>query len=145
MTIKTERLGPGTMTLGSDPIAGLSSQVRKMSVVWSESVNTREPLPVLSGEEIPEASTATYAATLQGTFLQDLSLDGVIAWSWAQKGIEHPFEFIPSTAGGRTITGILVPSPLTVGGDVDPQAKEEPLASDFTWRIIGDPSLDSVA
>lgn len=133
MPILTEKLGPGTLTLGSGPLA-VEQQLTGCKLVPAENVKTQDALSVLSGDELPEESTETYTWTLQGEFLQTLVAAGVVAWSWANRGTEQPFTFEPN-AGGSSFTGTVKPVPLQVGGD---EAKARMLAS-FTWRLVGDP------
>lgn len=136
----------GTLTLGTAGTAlAVSSQVRACSVEVSENVTTRAAVPVLSGEEIPEGTSETYAYTLVGSFLQDLAESGVIDWSWLHKGTPQAFSFVPSTAEGRRVSGVLKPVPLKIGGDVAKPDAGEPPSSDFSWRIVGEPVFGDVA
>lgn len=140
MAIETYKLGPGTLTLGAGPLQ-VAGQITNARVDWSESVSGgRDPIPVLSGEELAgEDGNPSYNAVLAGTLLQDLAAAGVIAWSWTNKGTEQAFTFVPNTVEARQVQGILVPVPLTIGGDVKVEN-----TSDFSWRIIGDPDFEPV-
>jgi hypothetical protein len=137
MTIKSYLLGPGTFELGAVPLV-VSSQVRSLVIRAAEKVTTSDAIPVLSGEELEGDETTEYTFTAVGKFLQDIELAGVVDWSWANKGTEQPFRFVPSTALDRECSGILVPVPLDFGGEVDKTKRAE---SDFTWRIKGTPDL----
>ncbi|WP_408898644.1 hypothetical protein ACJ5H2_05925 [Nocardioides sp. R1-1] len=146
MTIETYQLGPGTLTLGALGSAlSVSSQVRSCAVETSENVTTRPAIPVLSGEKIAETSSETFSHVLTGTFLQDLAAGGVVDWSWQHRGTEQPFTFVPATAEGREVSGILKPVPLKVGGDVENEGEGDPPSADFSWRIIGAPTFGAVA
>lgn len=146
MPIQTYDLFEGTLNLGALGTAlAVSSQVRSCTLTVTENVTTREAIPVLSGEEIPETSTETYSYALSGSFLQDLAASGVIDWSWTHKGTPQDFEFIPATAKGRRVVGVLKPVPLNIGGDVQKPNAGDPPASDFTWRCVGEPDFDAVA
>lgn len=146
MTIETYDLFEGTLTLGTAGTAlAVSSQVRNCRVEVSENVTTREAIPVLSGEEIPETSAETFTYVLAGTFLQDLAASGVIDWSWTHKGTEQAFTFVPATSKGRKVEGLLKPVPLTIGGDVQRPNTGEPPTADFSWRCVGSPGFEAVA
>lgn len=140
MTIHARKLGPGTLTLGpvGTPLE-VSSQLTGCKVTPSESVASTEARKVLSGEVLAGSETATFSYVLSGNFLQDTGeVSSVVDWSWAQAGTEQDFVFVPSTAGGSSISGILYPVPLEIGGDEVDAAE---MASDFTWRIKGTPVL----
>lgn len=139
MTVKSYKLGPGTLTLGATPL-DVSAQISNARVDWSESVTKGEDRDLLNGETLRGDENATYSAVLAGSLVQDPYAGGVLDYTWTHKGEEVPFSFEPSTAVGTTVTGVLVPVPLTFGGD----AKTRPTA-DFTFRIIGDPDADFAA
>lgn len=140
MTINTYTLGPGKLVLGSGPF-NVQGQTRNCRVEWSENVTTRDAIPVLSGEEIAAGEAVTHSAVLAGTMLQDLIADGVVDWSWSQRGVEQDFVFVPNNTVDRAVKGVLKPVPLTLGGDVLGQqaAAGDPPTADFTWRCIGFP------
>jgi hypothetical protein len=137
MPINSYKLGPGTLTLGAGALE-VSAQVTACVVSWEENLETTPAIPVLSGEEIAEEDEATYKAKLEVTFLQDLAVAGVVDWSWTNKGTEQPFDYVPNTVTDRAVNGVLVPTPLAVGGS---EMKKRP-TSDATWRIIGEPDLE---
>lgn len=134
MPIKSYKMDEGTLQLGS-PASSIdaTAQVTEGAVAWSEDVE--DSVPTLSGEEL--AGEATYTATLSGTVIQDLdAVEGLVDFTWANKGKVIPFQFTPATAAGRTVTGNVRISPLKVGGAV----KTRPTA-DFEWTCIGEPVL----
>lgn len=140
MPINTTALGPGTLTLGAGALE-TSAQLTACRVNPTENVTTREGTVVMSGERIEDESSETYSYTLEGTFLQDLTaaeVASVVAWAWANKGTEQPFAFTPNTAAGVAVNGVVKPVPLGVGGD----EVEARMSSDFTWRCVGEPTLD---
>lgn len=138
MPINTTKLGPGTLTLGAGALE-VNAQLTSCSVVPSESVESTDDIKVLSGEVLAGDESATYAFTLEGSFLQDLgAVSSVVAWSWDNMGTEQPFTFTPNTAAGVDVSGTLVPVPLRIGGD---EVDGPPMASDFTWRIKGTPDM----
>lgn len=140
MVINHTELGPGTLILGAGALA-VEAQLLSCKVVPTENVTTRAARKVLSGEELAESSSATYSATLQGTFLQDLGqAAGVVAWSWANKGTEQAVEYVPNETVLGTpngVSGLIIPVPLQVGGD----EMEADLEADFTWRFAEFPTL----
>jgi hypothetical protein len=130
------KYGNGLLILGAVPL-DVTAQMTKLSVQASESVETIDAIPVLDNTEIPEEEEATYKFTISGTLLQDLAAAGVLNWSWANKGTQQAFIFVPDNPTLRGVEGILVPQPLTIGGEVT-KPKNRP-TSDFEWRIIGTP------
>jgi hypothetical protein len=140
MPINTTELGPGTLILGAGALA-VEAQLLGCKVVPSENVTTKAARKVLSGETLAESSSATYSATLQGKFLQDLDAAeaaSVVAWSWANRGTEQPVTFVPNTAADSQVSGLIIPVPLQVGAD----EVETDMESDFTWRFAEFPDYD---
>lgn len=133
MPTESYRVGPGVLILGAGPLA-IQKQLTSCKVTPSEAVTTSDPEPVLDGTEIPGDEDARYSFTLSGTLLQDLTVAGVVEWTWNHAGEDQPFTFVPNAALERGVTGIFVPVPLSIGGDVKARAK-----SDFEWRIKGTP------
>jgi hypothetical protein len=133
MPVKANVMGPGTFSIGSvgTPL-DLTAQVTSLTVEFSEEVE--DSIATLSGEELGGA--ASYPASLTGTLVQDLTEDGMFDYTWANKGAEVPFSFVPSTAAGREVTGVCRIAPLNLGGDV-----RQKNTTEFTWGIIGDPVL----
>lgn len=141
MPINSRKLGPGTLTLGAGALAA-AAQLKGCRLTTSESVTTTgELLKALSGDtKDGRTSTAEYTRTLAGTFWQDdPGAASVVDWSYDNEGTEQPFTFVPSTAGGRTVTGTLVPFGLDIGGD---EVDAEDMEAGFTWRIVGDIDRD---
>lgn len=134
MAISSYKVDEGVLTVG--PVGSaqvMTAQITTATVEWSEDV--ADSVRTLSGEEL--AGDATYTATLSGTAIQDLSDNGLVEWTWAQKGKVHPFTFTPASATERSITGQLRVGPLDVGGDVGANGP----TSDFSWGCIGEPLL----
>jgi hypothetical protein len=135
MPVKKTKLGPGTLTLGEvgSPI-DISCQILHALVEWDKDKD--DDVVVLCGETV--AGATTYTASITGELFQDVDDPaGILAFSWANKGTETPFSFIPSTDAGTECDGILVIDPIDFGGD---EAKKD-MKSDFTWSIVGDPNL----
>lgn len=141
MPVKSFKLGPGVLTLGEAGTAlSIEAQIANARVDWSENVSSTDDLDLLNGETLAGDENATYRATLAGNLVQDITTGGVVEWSWLNKGTEQAVRFVPSTAEGREVVGVIVPVPLTLGGDVKTRNR-----SDFTWRFVGDPELGDVA
>ena len=135
MAIQSYRLGPGTLTLGTGPLA-VSGQITNCRVEAAEVVTPGTAIAVLTGEELAASDKIEHNWTLAGTLLQDLLDAGVVDWSWTNKGTPQPFEFVPNTPLGRGVTGTTFPIPITIGGAVTgtPDKPGDPATSDFSWR-----------
>lgn len=138
MPVVSYKMGPGTFKLGTAGVMDVSCQVTNLIVSCSESVESTDPIPVLCGDEIPGEDTVSYAWTVAGTLVQDISSTGVVDYTWDNKGVTVDFEFIPNTVGGRSVTGEVRVIPLPVGGDVNARP-----TSDFEWQVPPD-SADPV-
>lgn len=133
------KLGPGTIQIGATGTeVDFDCQVTAAHVDWE--VDEGDSVTVLCGDTVPGART--YSASFAGTLLQDLGVaDGIVAYSWANKGATVPFKFVPNTAAGQQVTGDLIVDPLSVGGDESGQN----MTSDFEWAIVGEPVLGPLA
>jgi len=138
MATQSYKVGPGTLELGAGPLA-VEGQFSNVAVNPSESIKSSDDIDLLDGTTLDGDEIPSYSFTITGDLVQDLSAAGVIAWSWANKGTEQAFTFVPNTDEGRQVSGTLVPVPITVGGP----AKATATAS-ITWRIVGDPVLADV-
>lgn len=142
MTVNTYTMGPGTLTVGDvGDVMAFSSQVTNVRV--TPSVDTGDPINVLSGESVPGDRDETWV--LAGTLVQDLGAgvggaDSLVEWLHTNAGTTFPFTFIPSTAKGRQITGDVTVEAVEIGGDV----KTKP-TSDFEWAISGRPAIAAAA
>jgi hypothetical protein len=150
MTIQSYTMGPGSLSLGTDPSdLDVSCQVKAFKVECAENVKKTDPTPMLCGEDKTTADRVTREWKVTGKILQDLAAAGVVDYTWTNAGDTVAFVFIPSTAKGRKVTGVCRLVPLTVGGDAgtDPD-------SDLSWTaggaydadagISGDPVLAAV-
>lgn len=134
---KATKLGPGTLTIGATATTlDLSCQLSAAKVEWDK--DKEDDTPVLCGESL--AGGVTYTAKLTGTVLLDLSADGMVDYTWTNKGTEQPFVFVPNNTEARQVSGTLVVDPLDVGGD---EAKKN-MSVDFEWDIVGDPGWGDV-
>ena len=135
MATESYKVGPGTLELGSGPLA-VSGQFSEVTINPSESVKSSDDIDLLDGTTLDGDEIASYSFTLTGTLVQDLSAAGVIAWSWSNKGTEQAFSFVPNTVEDREVSGLLVPVPITIGG-----AAKATATAQITWRIVGDPTF----
>lgn len=135
MPVKSTKLGPGTLTVGATgTLMDFSCQMSAAQVTWE--VESEDDVIMLCGDTKP--GSRTYNASLTGTVDQDLTDEaGAVAWTWANKGTVQPFEFVPNTAAGATVTGDVMVDPLSVGGDTG----GADMTSDFTWAVVGEPDL----
>jgi hypothetical protein len=139
MPIQSYTLNNGTLTLGAAPL-DISCQLTNAQINPTENVTTEDAVHVLCGDVLPSSDVVDYSFTLGGTVLQDLSLSGVVDYSWANMGEEVPFVFTPDNDQAATWTGTVRIIPLQVGGDVPTRP-----TSDFEWVIVGTPVPDFVA
>lgn len=130
-----KKLGPGLLSIGEEgTLREFSQQVKAAAIKFDSDKD--DDTPVLSGDTI--AGEKHYTAKLTGTVLQDLIVDGLVGWTWAQKGKQFPFQFVPDKAGSMKVTGTVTVDPLDLGGDV--KKKNE---SEFEWDIVGDPAMSA--
>src|SRR5688572_27784773 len=133
MPIQSYTMGPGTLSLGTDPAdLDVSCQVKAFRVECSENVKKTDPQPMLCGEDKTTKDKVTREWKVTGKILQDLAAAGVVDYTWTNAGDTLAFLFIPSTAAGRQVTGVARLVPISVGGDSgsDPD-------SDITWVAGG--------
>lgn len=136
MPAKTFKMGPGTLILGeTGTTLDLSCQLTSTLVKWDKDKD--DDLNTLCGDTVP--GDTIYTAQLSGTVLQDLSTAGVIEFTWTNKGTQMPFKFVPNTAEGKQVSGIVTIDPVDVGGDT----KTRP-TSDFEWDCVGEPTFSVI-
>lgn len=135
MPAKKTVLGPGTLTIGEvgAPV-DISCQIINAKIDWDK--DKEDDVTVLCGEIV--AGATTYTAKLSGELFQDVDDPaGILAFSWANKGDEVPFTFVPNTAAATEASGVLVVDPISFGGD---EANQN-MTSDFEWSCVGEPTL----
>lgn len=132
-TPTVRKLGPGVLTIGGPGAAlDFSGVCTKASITWK--VDQSDDVPTLSGATI--SGDRTYTATLEATVYQDdLTVGGLVDYSWAHKGTTVPFTFQPYS-DSREVTGELTIDPLDIGGDV-----KKKNTSDLKWGCVGEPDL----
>lgn len=140
MTIHSFKPINGTLTLGAGPLA-IAGQVTACELIPSEKVTETNPVPVLSGEELPGSSSSDLSYRLKFSVFQDLRSAGLIKFSYDNAGDEVAFEFVPTDEAGHDaeFSGTVVVVPVKVGGKV---SKVDRAQSDCDWRVIGTPAVD---
>lgn len=129
MAIQSYKMGPGTLKFDTGLSQVVSAQVASCEVECEENVDTSDAVDVLTGERLEGDETITFTWTLSATVIQDLASAGFVTWSWTNAGQAKGFEFVPSTAVGRKVTGTVMVVPIKIGG----QSKTRP-KSDLSWR-----------
>lgn len=133
MPVRSTTLGPGVLELGeTGTMMDFSCQVTSVTV--EVEADREDPTPTLCGDNL--VGETTYTGTLEATIVQDLDRDGVVAWSWENKGRTVPIRFVPNQVAGAEITGSIVVDPMSIGGDV--KVKN---TSDVSWAFAGEPVL----
>lgn len=111
-------------------VQDVSCQMNTSKLVPSEEVDSADDLPMLCGEDLPGDEEVTHTYGFEGTYLQDISAAGLIAYSYTNKGKQVACEFVPNTALARKFTFPLRIVPIEVGGEV----KKRP-TSDLKWAV----------
>lgn len=133
--VKRKRLtlGPGSLKLGEvGSELDMSCQLTNARVTWE--VDAEDATPTLCGGSVGGART--YTATLACALFQDIEADGVIDYSWKNKGTEVPFKFVPDEAGSALVQGTVTVDPINIGGDV----RTRP-TSEIEWACVGEPEF----
>ena len=82
---------------------------------WSEDVE--DDVPTLDGGQLD--GEATYTAVLTGTFVQDMTETGVVAWTLgATRATACRSRYTPNNDEDVAFTGVVRIAPLNAGGDV---------------------------
>lgn len=132
MAIKTVTVGAGTLTLAvksGDGAKDFSSQIT--SARFEPEASKSDPILVLSGETI--ASADSFGGRLSVEFLQDLSTNGIVDYSFTNAGKEADFVYTPNTANKAKLAGTVIIEPLPIGDAVGDIAK-----ASVSWQV---PSL----
>lgn len=146
MTVKFQRMGPGTLHLGTPGTQSGTSYSFKMEVQVTEcsfdaGAKVGDPVTTLSGDIVP--GDYSEAPTLKGKMLSDWNqtyasdasgfTTPMLQWLIANRGKICPFEFNPNPGSGSSdmaISGTLVIQPAVVGGTV---GSSEPV--DFSFSV----------
>jgi hypothetical protein len=134
MPVKTHKMGPGLLSIGSAGTSlDITAQLTSALVKWK--ADAGDSTETLSGDTV--GGDRTYTAQLTFTAYQDdLAAGGLVDYTWAHKGEEVPFTFEPQSALERGVTGVVTIDPLDIGGDVGKKN-----TSDASWDCVGEPAL----
>ena len=128
---RSQKLGPGELKIGETGTElDLSAQMTAVTITWEN--DEGEAVNVLSGESLP--GDDNFTATLEGTVMQDFTTDGVIDWTWRNKGRVVPIKFLPSSNGAE-VSGQVKIAPVNLGGEVNTRN-----TSDMSWSFVGEPN-----
>ena len=134
MPIATYSVTDGILEFGSGPLDA-SCQVKSLTIEPTENVTTDEAVHVLCGDTLAASDTADYTFKMKGEVLQDLTVGGLVDYTWSNIGEEVAFVFVPNEAEARQMTGTVRIVPLSWGGESPKRA-----VSTFEWAIIGTPT-----
>ncbi|AKJ72258.1 hypothetical protein [Gordonia malaquae] len=125
-------LGPGTLTFGtvSVDMLDISCQVTAAKVTFDS--DKEDDLPTLCGGVL--AGEKNYTAKLEASAAQDIEKDGLIDWTWKNKGKEMPVVFVPKNGEAAAINGVVVIDPVEFGGEVKKRN-----ISEFEFDFVGMP------
>lgn len=132
MPVSAQALGPGKITVGkTGSLKDFSCQVTEATVTWGKD---EDNVNVLCGDTL---GNTVYSATFEGSIVQDWhDQNGILAWTWKNKGEVLPFVFVPSIAGKAQVKGNIIVDPIDLGGE---SMKKN--TSDIKWTFAGEPSL----
>lgn len=138
MAVNTNKMGPGTLTVGAlAAISNMTAQITEAKLV--PSTESGDSVYVLSGETVVEEAVTSW--TLEGSMFQDLgAVDSVTEYLFEKRGTVQPFIFTPATSTGKQIEGSVVISATEIGGTAGQKNQSE-----FTFQLVGDPSINDIA
>lgn len=136
MTIKKQKLGPGTLFIGETG-SGEEFGAQITSAAVEPSYSDGDTVYVLSGDVDEEE--ADWEGTLTGEFFQDYDMDSLLAWTWENDGKTLPFTFVPRSDSGLEVTGDVKVRPVNIGGEVNTEN-----TSEFEWKLPKKPKLQPV-
>lgn len=133
-----QKLGPGTLKFGK-----VGSEKEFQSRTTSTKYKPELTLP--DRKKMLDHSTfqgeGEWSGSISGTFFQEYSMAGLIAWCFNNAGKEMPFIFTPLNGkGNQQYSGTCIIMPVEVGGDPDKTNESE-----FEFPVIGKPTLTATA
>jgi hypothetical protein len=131
MPATVNKIGPGTLTIGEvGSEIDVSCQVLQATVTSDPSAE--DSTEVLCGDTV--GGDTSYSDKLNVTMLSDLAnSSGLVRSSWASRGTEVGFTFVPITgAGNPEVTGKVRLDPIELGGEVGTRSEVS-----FTLEGIG--------
>ncbi|MDE9365477.1 hypothetical protein PZ938_07655 [Luteipulveratus sp. YIM 133132] len=115
MSVKSHRLGPGSLKFGeTGSEVEFAMGCRKVTI--EPDVEEGDSIPVLSGDEISEGDEETWKLT--GEILQSYDLNGFILWCHKNAGATVPFIFRPDNDKAFAVVGDVKVRRVSIGGDV---------------------------
>lgn len=137
MTVKTTKLGPGTLSVTLTGIATpIEFACQASKAVVTPGKDKDDDVVMLCGDVKPGATT--YTATLDVTVDQDLEDPaGFVYATWEHRGEIGTVLFTPNTEAGGTVAGDVVVDPVSIGGETG----GDDMTSDFSWSFVGFPTL----
>lgn len=126
-------LGPGSLVFGAvGSELDISCQVTAAKITFDS--DKEDDLPTLCGDTI--AGEKNYTAKLEASAGQDTEVNGLIDWTWKNRGKEVPMKFVPNEGETATVQGTVVIDPVEFGGDVRKRN-----ISEFEFDFVGLPTF----
>ena len=137
MAVTINKLGPGTLKLGSGTPTEFGVQVSSCALV--PAVREEDGIPTLGDPEPVATMDTTW--TLKGEAVSDWAeANGLVAYCFDHAGTLVDFEFTPNTAKGAKWTGNVQVQAVEIGGKVS----EQSIVS-ASFPVIGQPVRATVA
>ena len=133
-----QKLGPGILKFGkTGSETAFASRVTKIEYAPEDSLDAATPM--LAGSDFqPEGA---WKGKITGTFYQDYSMSGLLAWCFEHAGETMPFTYTPKTGSGNLkLTGNCVIMPVKIGG-----APKKTNTSDFEFKVLDKPEMAAAA
>ncbi|MGQ4576148.1 hypothetical protein ACUH93_07050 [Dermabacteraceae bacterium P7006] len=131
-----QKLGPGSLKIGeTGSPKEFASKCTKVVVKpsWKDGDNTN----YLDGTTATAEGEADH--TLEIEFDQEYTNDGLVKWTWDNRGQVQPFTYVPNSDTGEIkVTGKVRIMPVDIGGEV-----MKPNKASATWKIVGDPAIEN--
>jgi len=129
-------LGPGSIVFDAPGggAVGLDISCQVTDALVEAEADAEDPTPTLCGGSVAGARTYTWMLTF--TTFQDVLKDGVIDWTWKNKGAETGFTFTPETIGAAKVVGRVMVDPISLGGTASKRN-----TSEVKWAVVGDPAF----
>jgi hypothetical protein len=128
-TVTDDRLGPGTLTLGSTDYG-----VQISNVTLTPSSSSNDGTPTLGVPDPAPDTVITWA--LKGSAIQDFETeDGFVNYCMDNALAVVPFVWVPRNDGTVEYSGECQIAPVEIGGDVNVQ-----ITTDFEFAVIGAPT-----
>lgn len=132
----TRTLGPGSLRIGE------AASSREWGGDLSKTALTpntsgEDAMPMLDGSNLDGEDTTTW--TLDGTLVDQFTLDSLQNWALANAGKLLPFVWTPNDAGEVSYSGVIKVRPVGIGGDV-----KKKNTNDFSFPLSGAPTVGEI-